>query len=373
MTAERTAQQILHEKGRNAGNVSLGVGTGGARRTGAKAKPQAPPAPDTTGARAAEAPLAFLKDLAVDQKDLSDLDKRVENELDLAGVYANWIAYAEIRQQSFTHGLFASAFWALLIALLIVTANRGARRVVAGMAQTNRALHSVTTVSLFTAQAVGILLILLVIFGIPSNFATVIALTGAGLALALQDFIVGFFGWFVLMGKDGMRPGDWVEINGVSGEVLDVGVFQTVVLETSNGSGAADPTGRKVSFVNSFAIEGHYFNFSTSGQWLWDEIEVEIPDGLDPYAVAEEIQRIAARETAANAGQAEADWQRATHAPANKPFSAAPSVSVSLSGGRVTVRLRYLTRVTERQAARATMYRAMIDLLRGKPGTEGRS
>ncbi|HEY8061700.1 MAG TPA: mechanosensitive ion channel domain-containing protein, partial [Gemmatimonadales bacterium] len=186
----------------------------------------------------------------------------------------------------------------------------------------------------------------------------------------LQDFIVGFFGWFVLMGKDGMRPGDWVEINGVSGEVLDVGVFQTVLLETSEGSGSADPTGRKVSFVNSFAIEGHYFNFSTSGRWLWDEIEVEIPAGLDPYAVAEEIQRVAAAETAANAEQAEADWQVATHAPRIKPFSAAPSVSVRLSGGGVTVRLRYLTSVTERQAIRARIYRAMIDLLRGKPVAE---
>ena len=338
-----------------------------ARGSGAKPKAPAPAAPDTTGARAAEAPLAYLKDLAVDQKDLSDLDKRVENEQDLAGVYTNWISYAQIRQQSFTHGIFTSVFWALLIALLIVTANRGARRAVAGMAQKNRALHTFSTVALFTAQAVGILLILLVIFGIPSNFATVIALAGAGLALALQDFIVGFFGWFVLMGKDGMRPGDWVEINGVSGEVLDVGVFQTVLLETSDGSGSADPTGRKVSFVNSFAIEGHFFNFSTSGQWLWDEIEVEIPGGLDPYAVAEEIQQIAARETAANAGEAEADWQGAIHAPGNKPFSAAPSVSVRLSGSGVTVRLRYLTRVTERQATRATMYRAMIELLRGKP------
>ena len=365
--AERAAQQILHEKGRNAGNISLGVGTGAARGTGAKPNAQAPSAPDTTGASAAETPLAYLKDLAVDQKDLSDLDKRVENEQDLSGVYTNWISYAQIRQQSFTHGVFTSVFWALLIALLIVAANRGARRAVAGMAQKNRALHTFSTVALFTAQAIGILLIVLVIFGIPTNFATVIALAGAGLALALQDFIVGFFGWFVLMGKDGMRPGDWVEINGVSGEVLDVGVFQTVLLETSDGSGSADPTGRKVSFVNSFAIEGHFFNFSTSGQWLWDEIEVETPNGLDPYEIAEEIQRIAARETAANAGEAEADWQGAIHAPGNKPFSAAPSVSVRLSGSGVTVRLRYLTRVTERQATRATMYRAMIELLRRKP------
>ena len=119
----------------------------------------------------------------------------------------------------------------------------------------------------------------------PSNFATVLALAGAGLTVAMKDFIVGFFGWFVLMGKDGIRPGDWVEINGVGGEVLKVGLLHTVILETGNWTDAGHPTGRKVSFVNSFAIEGHYFNFSTSGQWLWDEIEVQIPESAEPYAI----------------------------------------------------------------------------------------
>ncbi|HEY4099538.1 MAG TPA: mechanosensitive ion channel domain-containing protein [Gemmatimonadales bacterium] len=367
VAAERGAQRILHPQGRNAGTVAL---TGGAKPADSGARRASPSAASpsiATDSAVGDTRLVFLKDLATDQKDLSDLDRRVENEQDLAAVYASWIDYVTIRQQSFVHGGFVAAFWALLIALIIVVANRGVRRAVAGMAQTNRTLHTLGTVALFTAQAIGILVIALVIFGIPSNFATVIALTGAGLALALQDFIVGFFGWFVLMGKDGMRVGDWVEINGVSGEVLDVGVFQTVLLETSDGSGAADPTGRKVSFVNSFAIEGHYFNFSTSGQWLWDELEVDVPTGMDPYTIAEEIQRVAAEETAANAAEAETDWQSAIHAPGKRPFSAAPAVSVRPAGGGVTVQVRYLTKITERQATRATMYRAMIELLRGKP------
>jgi small-conductance mechanosensitive channel len=361
VVAERGAQRILHPPGRNAGTVAL---AGGAKSIDSARHATPPVARDSVGG---DTRLVFLKNLAADQKDLSDLDRRVENEQDLAAVYASWIDYVTIRQQSFVHGGFVAAFWALLIALIIVVANRAVRRAVAGMAQTNRTLHTLSTVALFTAQAIGILVIALVIFGIPSNFATVIALTGAGLALALQGFIVGFFGWFVLMGKDGMRVGDWVEINGVSGEVLEVGVFQTVLLETSDGSGAADPTGRKVSFVNSFAIEGHYFNFSTSGQWLWDELEVDVPTGMDPYSIAEEIQRVAAQETAANAAGAEADWQSAIHAPGKRPFSAAPAVSVRPAGGGVTVQVRYLTKITERPATRATMYRAMIELLRGKP------
>src|SRR2546421_6006616 len=52
-------------------------------------------------------------------------------------------------------------------------------------------------------------------------YTTLFRSVGAGLTVALKDFIVGFFGWFALMRKGGIRLGDWVEINGVSGEVVD--------------------------------------------------------------------------------------------------------------------------------------------------------
>jgi small-conductance mechanosensitive channel len=101
-----------------------------------------------------------------------------------------------------------------------------------------------------------------------------LGLATAGLTVGLKDFIVGFIGWFVLMGKNGIRLGDWVEINGVTGEVVEIGPFHTVLLETGNWTDSGHPTGRRVTFTNSFAIEGHYFNFSTTGQWLWDELTV---------------------------------------------------------------------------------------------------
>jgi small-conductance mechanosensitive channel len=215
-------------------------------------------------------------------------------------------------------------------------------------------------------QLIGILSILLVIFGMPTNLATVIALAGAGITVAMKDFIVGFFGWFVLMGEDGLRAGDWVEINGVAGEVLKVGLLHTVILETGNWTDAGHPTGRKVSFVNSYAIEGHYFNFSTSGQWLWDEIEVQVPENADPYATSEALQKIAADETEANAKIAEGEWDRVASAHEKRAFSAAPSLSVRPTGSGITVVLRYITRANERFEVRARIYKAVVDLLRKK-------
>ena len=124
----------------------------------------------------------------------------------------------------------------------------------------------------FALQAVGVIAALFVLLGRPDQLTTVLGLAGAGLTVALKDFIVGFFGWFVLMGKNGVRVGDWVEINGVGGEVVEIGLLRTVLLEMGNWTDSGHPTGRQVTFVNSYAIEGHYFNFTT-GQWLWDALE----------------------------------------------------------------------------------------------------
>ena len=72
-------------------------------------------------------------------------------------------------------------------------------------------------------QVVGVVLILLVIFGTPQETPTILGLATAALTIALQDFIIAFLGWFVLVGKNGIHVGDWVEINGVGGEVTEVG------------------------------------------------------------------------------------------------------------------------------------------------------
>lgn len=182
----------------------------------------------------------------------------------------------------------------------------------------------------------------------------------------MKDFIVAFFGWFVLMGRNGIRVGDWVEIEGVGGEVVEIGLLKTVLLETGNWADAGHPTGRRVSFVNSFAIEGHYFNFSTSGQWMWDELELLIPADQDPYAVIDGLQKLVGKDTEANVKEAEEEWQHATTRYHVQAFSATPAVNVRPSGSSVEVRVRYITRAYERHETRKRLYEAVVALMHGK-------
>ena len=223
-------------------------------------------------------------------------------------------------------------------------------------------MGTLRTATRVTLQIVVVLLILLVIFGRPTELGTVLGLAGAGLTVALKDFIVGFFGWFVLMGKNGIRLGDWVEINGVTGEVVELGMFHTVLLETGNWTDSGHPTGRRVTFTNSFAVEGHYFNFSTSGQWLWDELQIVLPAGKNPYPVVEAIQKTVLEATSEGARQAEQEWNSAAKSRQVK-VSAAPAINVKPIIGGIEVSVRYVTRANERSLLRTKLNHAAVDLL----------
>jgi small-conductance mechanosensitive channel len=254
----------------------------------------------------------------------------------------------------------------LAIALVGLYFTTVADKVLSQLRMDRRQVQSLHTVADVALRIAALLLILLVLIGPPGQLGTFLGLAGAGLTVALKDFIVGFIGWFVLMGKNGMRLGDWVEINGVTGEVVEIGPFHTVLLETGNWTDSGHPTGRRVTFTNSFAIEGHYFNFSTSGQWLWDELTVVLPSGQDPYPMVDAIQKQVQAATSESATQAESEWQRSTGSREMSAFSVAPAISVKPVLGGIEVAVRYITRANERYQLRSKLYQMMVQLLGGK-------
>jgi small-conductance mechanosensitive channel len=316
--------------------------------------------------QAAKDALAALHHLSQDQKAVSDLDKRIEDQRDLADVYQNWGALIASRQRVAVHGILESALYILLIIFAIYLVGRLIDRYFVELSADKRRLVTLRAVVWFAVQAVGVLIIAFVVFGMPSQTPTVLGLAGAGLTVALKDFIVGFVGWFVLMGRNGIRVGDWVEINGVGGEVVEISLLRTTLLETGNWTDSGHPTGRKVTFVNSFAIEGHYFNFSTSGQWLWDELTVSVPSGQNPYPVIEAIQKLVVKETENNTHMAEDEWLKAATRYRVQNFSAKPAINLRPTGGGVEVHVRYITRAQDRQSTRAHLYEAIVELLHGR-------
>ena len=315
---------------------------------------------------AAKSAVDSLKQYTRDQKNLADLGKRLQDEQELTETYASWIALVETRERAALHNLIECLLWILLVVFAVYLADRLIEHLFTGVAAENKRVDTLRSVAKFAAQLVGAIAIIFIIVGMPTQTTTVLGLAGAGLTVAMKDFIVAFFGWFVLMGRNGIRVGDWVEINGVGGEVVEVGLLKTVVLETGSWADSGHPTGRRVSFVNSFAIEGHFFNFTTSGQWMWDELQILVPPTQDPYPIIDGIQKLVEKETAANASSAEAEWQQASARYRVKTLSAVPGINVRPTAAGIEVHVRYITRAYERHEARKRLYEAVVEMMHGK-------
>jgi small-conductance mechanosensitive channel len=306
--------------------------------------------------------LANIKERDEQRQLLNISTDRTQTLQQLAAAYGKWSDQVLLQHRILLHLVLKSLATIAFILICIVLCDALVRRLIANPALDRRQMQTLRAVLQLAIQAVGGLLILLVVFGWPRQMATILGLATAGLTIAMQDFILAFFGWFVLMGKNGIRVGDWVEINGVGGEVIEIGLMSTTLLETGDLSERGRPTGRRITFINSFAIRGQYFNFSTTGQWMWDEITVNLPATDDTQSLVERIRKAVQEETNEAAGVAEQEWKRGARDDGLSRFSAAPVVNLRPSGTGIDILVRYVTRASERFAVRNRLNEHVIDL-----------
>ncbi len=319
---------------------------------------------DQAGDRASR--LADLRNRSKERQILSIDDDRIQTEQQLAKVYGQWGAQVDRQHGIVQHLILGSFTWIVLILIAMVLCDALAQRLLANPKLDRRQMETLRTIVRLGLQVLGGVLILLVIFGTPQQTPTILGLATAALTIALQDYILAFFGWFILMGKNGLRIGDWVEINGVGGEVIEIGLLSTTLLETGGLAGQGYPTGRRISFLNSFAIKGQYFNFSTSGQWMWDEITLSVPADENLNEIVDKIHDAAQKETAEDSRLAESEWKRGARGDRLSRFSAAPVVNLRPTGSGTEIQVRFIARASERFDVRNRLYRHAVELLQQK-------
>jgi small-conductance mechanosensitive channel len=309
------------------------------------------------------ATLAEIEDRSAQRQILSIDDDRIQTNQQLAAVYAKWGNQVQLQHKIVLHLLLQSLEIILFIAIAMIAADALVRRLLEHPSLDRRQTHTLRTILRVVVQAIGVLMIVLVAFGPPHQMETMIGLATAALTIALQDYILAFLGWFMLVGRNGIRVGDMVEIDGVCGEVLEVGLMTTKLLETTGLADKGEPTGRSVSLLNSYAIRGKYFNFSSEGQWMWDEITVTVPATRDVYDVAKSVEDLAREETKESARRAEQEWRHNARSTSLARMSATPLVALQPSASGVDIQLRYVTRAVGRYEVRDRLYRGLIKLL----------
>lgn len=120
-----------------------------------------------------------------------------------------------------------------------------------------------------------------------SSLTTFVGLLTAGIAIALQDVILSMAGYFVIVGKYGIRVGDRVRIASVNGDVLDVGLVWIYLMELETRGSDQLPTGRIVEFPNSVVFDhsAGIFKQLPGTRFLWHELSLTVPATSDFHDV----------------------------------------------------------------------------------------
>jgi small-conductance mechanosensitive channel len=164
------------------------------------------------------------------------------------------------------------------------------RRVVVRYALEPRRRHQLLLIGKLTVWALVLAIIALTFITELSAFATFAGLITAGIAVAMQSVLVSIVGYFLLIGKYGLRVGDRVQIGAVTGEIIDIGLIRMHLMELSS-QGPLGATGRTVAFPNSivFQAAGGLFRQIPGVNFVWHETTLVLPPGRDYAALKDEL------------------------------------------------------------------------------------
>ena len=143
--------------------------------------------------------------------------------------------------------------------------------------------HQVIKLSRIIVAAIIALVLLFDFADELGALATVMGFAAAGIALTLQNVILSIAGYFYISGRYGIRVGDRVQISGVSGDVIEIGLFKMTLIELGNDDGGHQPTGRVTVFPNSvvFQPNGSFAKQLPGSDFTWNELRLSLAPECD--------------------------------------------------------------------------------------------
>lgn len=142
---------------------------------------------------------------------------------------------------------------------------------------------------IWTTIAIIIVLTFASQLGSAVTFAGLIT---AGIAVAMQNVITSIVGYFFLIGRYGLRVGDRVQIAGVTGEVVEIGLVRIHLMELG-GPADSQPSGRIVAFSNSVVFQAGpgIFKQIPGTNFIWHELKLTLASETDYHEAKERIAK----------------------------------------------------------------------------------
>jgi small-conductance mechanosensitive channel len=223
----------------------------------------------------------------------------------------------------------------------------------------------------YTAKkVVSILSILLVIvLGLriwvidPAALLVTYGIIGAGIAFALQDVFKNVVGGILIMVSGYYRVGERISIDDKFGDVMDIGILGTTLMEIRGWVRGDQPSGRLLTIPNGLVLNHSFLNYTRDHSFIWDEISLPLTYESDWRRAREIILSILRTETDEMTEQAEIEIERIGQKYYLPRKVVEPSVYVELTDNWITLDVRYVTDARNRRILRSRLSELILSAI----------
>ena len=193
------------------------------------------------------------------------------------------------------------------------------------------------------------------------NIAVALGVASAGIAFALQEVIVSIAGWIAISFGSFYKIGDRVQLSGTVGDVIDIGIFSTTLMEIGEWVGSDQYSGRVVRVANSFVFTEPVYNYSADFHYLWDEIRVPIMYGSDIQMARSLLQETASEIVQDFVKPAQEEWQVIYHKYRIEHESVEPTITLVANDNWLEFTLRYIVDFKMRRRTKDKLFMRFLE------------
>ena len=214
---------------------------------------------------------------------------------------------------------------------------------------------------------------LMVLGSVWSEEVRTVGLLLTGLAAAFmiagKEVLLGMAGRFSLAASGHYELGDRITINGVCGDVINIGLLYTWMLEVDRGEKENQGTGRVVVIPNLWLILHEVTNATHGHDYIFDEIELALPMDVRLDRAISIVVKTAEQYLAPQTALAALDVPRLSRSYAAKTPPVTPiayaRIRVEASGHQfIALTLRFSVRARERRLVHSQLSIKLLEAIR---------
>ena len=249
---------------------------------------------------------------------------------------------------------------AVLGILLIHTAFRLLERTLPRHFRQQDARYRVRKFVVFAGYSAVILFVIILFEDRLGRISFALGVAGAGVVVALQDVIASFAGWIAIDLSNLYMVGHRIQVGETKGDVIDISIMRTTVMETGSWVSGDLYSGRVVRIPNSYVLKGLVFNYSQGFRFVWDEVKVPLTTNSDQHLAREVLLGIAKETVADYLAEAERSWKKVSDNFRLENPSLEPTVTLVVNSGSLEFTLSYVVDYTSRTLMKDRLFTKIV-------------